>query len=833
MRRITFLKSLLAAVFLLVGANVWAADALTSSFKVAGFKYAHLIDLQNKNYDGESFSTVEELATTFNVTAQNAIQTALNGNNCWFDDASNNRGLRLQSGGARWINFPVAVKKGDLVIINGGAASEAFEVTMENGESTSVTEAAGYLCFRATADADAIKLTVHRYNFLLQILVMTKDETAATADYTINYKYEGETIATDEGTKLIGNTVEAVSTKTVDGVKYFAVDGQEMSMTLVDGTNELNINMRMADTYHYTVNALDGEGTLLGEVATGSVFEGDEANAFYPRWFLNGTTLLACGKGAIEYKATFTPTADNYVHTVTYKTETVNDVVFYTEGEDVGGATVGIYAARASKGEIGHTGGKEEEKYITATILQPGNYKIYMRGQNGNNDARAFSFKVGSDEVFSGSIAKGTNKDFTSELFTVSAASELSFASEGSSASGIDYFYVQSVRPTINSITVNYYLGSELIYTDNSIPTTDLYEGDTFDVPYRMYIFKDGKLYKSSPRTENPYYGMPTELTNDTEVTINVTEVSLEGGSVAFFTDLDDDTSNTVSADIRASYCSAYNNKAYTSEQVLAAGTYKFIVRAVNRGRGSYIAVNGTKIIGIEDINANPNAWTDYETVLTLSEGGTLSLVAGGASTYDPYDVIIAIEVPNTVTKTITSAGWATYCSSYALDFSGMIDNLEAAYAITGHDGNTLTLTEIKQAVPAGEGVLLKGSGLCPIPVVSEGTKVDGNLLLGYTVETNRGSNTIYVLLDGENGVGFYKNNNGFTVAANTAVLPVGAVESAEARDFLSIEGFATGIETVKQQTATFGEVYDLQGRRVQKPTKGLYIMNGKKVVVK
>ena len=36
-------------------------------------------------------------------------------------------------------------------------------------------------------------------------------------------------------------------------------------------------------------------------------------------------------------------------------------------------------------------------------------------------------------------------------------------------------------------------------------------------------------------------------------------------------------------------------------------------------------------------------------------------------------------------------------------------------------------------------------------------------------------------------------------------------------------------IENVKEN----GAVYDLQGRRVENPTKGLYIVNGKKVMVK
>jgi hypothetical protein len=44
---------------------------------------------------------------------------------------------------------------------------------------------------------------------------------------------------------------------------------------------------------------------------------------------------------------------------------------------------------------------------------------------------------------------------------------------------------------------------------------------------------------------------------------------------------------------------------------------------------------------------------------------------------------------------------------------------------------------------------------------------------------------------------------------------------------------FPTGISNVSSATKNDGNIYDLQGRRVTKPTKGLFVVNGKKVVVK
>ena len=184
------------------------------------------------------------------------------------------------------------------------------------------------------------------------------------------------------------------------------------------------------------------------------------------------------------------------------------------------------------------------------------------------------------------------------------------------------------------------------------------------------------------------------------------------------------------------------------------------------------------------------------------------------------------------VSKTITAAGWATYCSPYALDFSGSITNLTKAYIVTGATGNTLNLTEITGTIPANTGILLEGEGAVTIPVVtSSSTDVSANRLVGVTSETAGVPAGIYVLLNGANGVGFYKTINAFTVGANTAYLPA---DFAAAR--MSFFGFdeATGIENLTPALSEGeGAFYDLQGRRVAQPTKGLYIVNGRKVVIK
>ena len=188
------------------------------------------------------------------------------------------------------------------------------------------------------------------------------------------------------------------------------------------------------------------------------------------------------------------------------------------------------------------------------------------------------------------------------------------------------------------------------------------------------------------------------------------------------------------------------------------------------------------------------------------------------------YDVIVS--------KTITSAGWATYCSPYALDFSSSITNLTKAYLVTGASGSTLTLSEITGTIPANTGVLLEGEGTVSIPVVaSSSTDVSANKLVGVTSNTVIAAEAGYVLM-GSPTLGFYLNNKAFTVGANTAYLPA---SFAAARAFyLFGDDEVTGVnEVIEVKEVNDDSFYDLQGRCVAQPQKGLYIVNGKKVVIK
>lgn len=186
----------------------------------------------------------------------------------------------------------------------------------------------------------------------------------------------------------------------------------------------------------------------------------------------------------------------------------------------------------------------------------------------------------------------------------------------------------------------------------------------------------------------------------------------------------------------------------------------------------------------------------------------------------------------------ISSAGQTTWCSAYDLDFTD-VEGLKA-YIATGYDRETgvIWLTRVKK-VPAGEGILLiGGKGDYTVPHVSTSAYYV-NMMVGtlkaIVLNETEGEYTNYYLSNGTSGVGFYKVNGSVDIKANRAYLPLLKGTTKAGTRFIGIgfedEDGTTGISNISNNEKDVW--YNIQGQRVDKPSKGLYIHNGKKVVIK
>ncbi|MBQ8713859.1 MAG: hypothetical protein IJ552_01485 [Prevotella sp.] len=205
--------------------------------------------------------------------------------------------------------------------------------------------------------------------------------------------------------------------------------------------------------------------------------------------------------------------------------------------------------------------------------------------------------------------------------------------------------------------------------------------------------------------------------------------------------------------------------------------------------------------------------------VFLSTEGGMIDLLSAN----------VGIET------TIGAKDWSTFsCADYGLDFANADEGL-TAYAITGHDGKKITRTAVTGAVEKNTGLLLNGEAgkTYFIPVATTGSAVSKNLLVpGTGSAVTRATGKTYYVLTNEDGIANFKK-----LVTDDVVIPVGKAylrfdEVVEARE-IAIDGEFTGINEIKASDMKNAEWYDLQGRRVANPVKGLYIVNGKKVILK
>lgn len=190
--------------------------------------------------------------------------------------------------------------------------------------------------------------------------------------------------------------------------------------------------------------------------------------------------------------------------------------------------------------------------------------------------------------------------------------------------------------------------------------------------------------------------------------------------------------------------------------------------------------------------------------------------------------IMEAITIPAREAK--TGEYWTTYYNnlSNALAPSG-VQVFKVALS-----GSSLTLTEIDdRIITKGEGVVLKTTSSSVLPEYAasgSATSYSDNDLTGTMTSIANPGNAFVLNYKSETGIGFYMLKSDGIIGANKAYL---TYDGALAREFFGFDE-TTDIEmpTIEDSDAE-PVVYDLQGRRVPQPQKGLYIVNGRKVFIK
>ena len=279
-----------------------------------------------------------------------------------------------------------------------------------------------------------------------------------------------------------------------------------------------------------------------------------------------------------------------------------------------------------------------------------------------------------------------------------------------------------------------------------------------------------------------------------------------------------------------------------TLENGTVDGTFAF-----NTGSGYlYAASSGSNYLKTQDTNNANGSWS------IAIENGVATVLANGSNTrnlmqYNKNSSLfacyasdnpqqeISIYKVNLATVedyvlNVTEAGWATLYLGYNV----VIPEDVTCYVISEVAEESVVLEEITDVLPANTAVIVEAEeGEYTFEVTEESAVVESEML--GTTKNEYITKEAYVLSIVNGEVGLYKaamNGGVWLNNANKAYLPASAANGAASYSF-RFEGGTTGVEEVKTENGEVKAIYDLTGRQVNAVERGIYIVNGKKVLVK
>ena len=399
----------------------------------------------------------------------------------------------------------------------------------------------------------------------------------------------------------------------------------------------------------------------------------------------------------------------------------------------------------------------------------------------------------------------------------------------------ITLVYTKSAHPT-TSVTLQRKTGVNLI--SSTVLSASYPVGKPITYPVNKYVLYQNSLYETGT-VGDPYYKKTIAAAATLTDNYSVTSI----GNVVYFSEAEDISGMTESEMGNIPRRLSCGKGGYSSSDdiiitSLPAGRYKLTTLIYKNNSGG-LTVTFTYGDGEDDKiefyqNGATNGTTFYDE-FEISETTNIVLKAGTAAA-GCLDYIY-IQKTGEVAP-VSAAGFATNVSTYNLDFTSTATK---AYLVKVNSKGIATLTAINE-VPAGTPVLLykEGGASEAIPVIASADAVDAddNDLVagtGAAVATTDGDYT-NMILNNVSGIGFYFAN-GQTVATNRAYLHIArtlAPDAAASRMVMVFADEATGISATRNDNGEMdNSIYNLNGQRVEKPAKGLYIVNGKKVILK
>ena len=258
-------------------------------------------------------------------------------------------------------------------------------------------------------------------------------------------------------------------------------------------------------------------------------------------------------------------------------------------------------------------------------------------------------------------------------------------------------------------------------------------------------------------------------------------------------------------------------------------------IRMNVNGPTGFSSVNQQLTTSVRADNAD-NTPQQFFIVFTANVAGNyvINFQTPGADTNTHNVVISNVELFRASEATMKTFKAGTY-GTFIAPFDVTIPSGVTASKVTGHTGNTLELTDLPGTIPANTPVVVYSDAVINETFYGKDnsageTSKEVGLLVGvYTASPVAEGN--YVLQTQGGVQGFYKvGTGGLTAVPNRAYLKAGSLDDAVKAYFFDQTDAVRGLQA---EEAAQGTIYNLSGQRVQKAQKGIYIVNGKKTVIK
>lgn len=479
-------------------------------------------------------------------------------------------------------------------------------------------------------------------------------------------------------------------------------------------------------------------------------------------------------------------------------------------------------------------------KYAPVLVLKTTTEVLYNASFTETNSLSP-TITIYSDALRTEEVSNGNLSDATTYYYTATLAGyedyQGSFTVAGANPSE-SFTMTAKTRYTFTVNAIDETSGViKTLYTD-----ADSYEGKTHNIAFSKYLTSAGNVVTYS-KDNDTYYANYTAQAKDETYTQAYTTYS---GTAYFF---EGESFGSLGTHVTSGNYSGntagrgLNNTSMEIMTLPSAGVYRLTTAACNNSYGNANSYKLYKNDAEDDVIQTNNL--QYITVSNVKGSGTVStegvefaasdvlkFFSSGTNVILDY---ILIEKVTAVSATIPSSTYGTIASAFALDCANLPSGV-TAYKVSTLTASSVTLEAVTTAVAPGTGLILSGTaGTYSIPVVASGSDISAtNKLHAAVSATTLADGTFYILKSGQ----FHLVSGAATEAART--IPAGKAYLL-ASDFpggapslsFVFGGETTGINSVEAGEVLNGAFYNLNGQRVAAPGKGLYIVNGKKVIIK